>query len=152
MAKISGQPLNTDFLCHFDERCADTVTIVVTPAFDRMGRRRHELFEARLKNRDQLICVSAQPLLDCCRILLQAGYNGTAVLKKVHASNPDRVTLSAPIQIGARFDVMGDRFVRRKPQSALMSGPVGARSGPSQAVASPDSKAPCGPSDKGGGA
>jgi len=115
MAKIAGQPPNTDFLHHFKERSSDEVTIVVTPAFDRNGKRRRELFEVRLRNHPELICISAQPLLDCSRILLRAGFKESTVLMQVRSGSPQHISMRARIGIAAQYDVMGDRLVRRKP-------------------------------------
>src|SRR4051794_35085326 len=112
MAKIAGQPSDTDFLRHLDECNSDEVTIVVTPAFDRNGKRRPELFEARLRGHRELICISAQPLLDCSRILLRAGFKDSAFLKKVRAESPGVVSMRARIGTAAQYDVMGERLVR----------------------------------------
>jgi hypothetical protein len=113
MAKIAGQPSSTEFLQYYDERYANEATIVVTPAFDSNGNRRHELFEARLLGHEEIICISAQPLLDCSRVLLQAGFKESAILKMVHRKSPYVVALSGSIQAAAQLDVMGAHFVRR---------------------------------------
>jgi hypothetical protein len=149
MAKIAGQPSSTEFLQYCEERYAKEATIVVTPAFDNNGSRRHELFEARLLGHEEIICISAQPLLDCSRILLEAGFMGSAMLKMVHGRSPHVTALSGRIEDAAQLDVMGARFVRRKPP-ALMSGPTGgkARQDESQLILNP--KAPRCPSDKAG--
>jgi hypothetical protein len=147
MAKIVGQPSSTEFLRYFRERCAKEATIVVTPAFDSNGSRRHELFEARLLGHEEIICISAQPLLDCSRILLQAGFQGSAMLKMVHGRSPQVIALSGRIEDAAQLDVMGARFVRRKP-SALMSGPASGQDFRDEADFTPHSKTPPCPSDK----
>jgi hypothetical protein len=114
MATIAGQPPDAAFLLYLEERSAKELTIVVIPAFDRKGKRRHELFEVRLQGHEELICVSAQPLLDCSRILLQAGFDAAAMLNKVHARSPNVVSMRARIGTAAQYDVMGERFVRRR--------------------------------------
>jgi hypothetical protein len=147
MAKITGQPSSTEFLQYFEERYANEATIVVTPAFDSAGKRRHELFEARLLGHSETICISAQPLLDCSRILLQAGFKGSLILKMVHARAPDVVALSGPLEVAAQLDVMGARFVRRKP-STLMSGAASGEGRQDEAFPIPDSQTPRCPSNK----
>jgi hypothetical protein len=89
------------------------VTIVVSPALDCGGRRRAELFEARLLGSSMILCVSRQPLLDVARTLLGRGMPSQTVLSLVHDSNQLEVALRAPIGIAAKYDVMGSRFVRR---------------------------------------
>ena len=125
MAKIAGQPLDLGFLRYLPEREFDEVTIVVSPAFDGGGRLRQGFFEARLLGHSEIICVSSQALLDCSRLFLSAGFKPTAVIKKVRHDSPRLVSMSARIAIAARYDVMGDRFVRRQ-KTHSMSGPTGA--------------------------
>ena len=44
------------------------ITIVVSPAFDRRGKRGHDRFDARIQGLDQVICeATRQPLLDASR-------------------------------------------------------------------------------------
>ena len=95
MARIAGQPSNTDFLHHAKERSSEEVTMVVSPTFDRKGKRRHELFEVRPQGHRELVCISAQPMLDCSRILLRAGFKDSAMLKKVRADSPNVVSMRA---------------------------------------------------------
>jgi hypothetical protein len=96
--------------------------LVVSPAFDGRGRRRHEQFEARLSG--DVLCVSRQPLLDAARALLNRGMDPSTVLAKVHADNPSVVTLKSPVGVAATLDVMGTRFVLRKTHLGPMPGPV----------------------------
>jgi hypothetical protein len=100
--------------------------IVTSPAFDRRGNRLHGRFEARLDG--QILCVSAQPMLDSARVLLDRGAGSADSIAKVHAANPDIITMSAPIGIAARYTVqenerVGPRFVRWKafPRGAVPS-------------------------------
>lgn len=88
--------------------------IVVSPAFDQSGRRRHEKFEARLSGDSQVLCVSRQPLLDAARALLKHRMEPSTVLAMVHAGNPSVVAIKSPIGVAAARDVMGTRFVHRK--------------------------------------
>jgi hypothetical protein len=99
------------------------ITIVVSPAFDRRGKRRHDRFDARLQGGDEIICESTrQPLLDASRELLRRGADPNATICKVHASAPAVVTMRARIGVAAQYDVMGEKFVRRKPAAEPMPG------------------------------
>jgi len=113
MAKIAGQPSVTNFLRHVEERTADKVTVVVFPAFDRNGKRRHELFEVRLLGHPDLICISSQPLCDCSRVLLEHGFNPFAAINKVRSDRPGVVSMKSTIGKAAELVVMGSRFVKR---------------------------------------
>ena len=115
------------------------ITIVVSPAFDHRGKRRHDLFDARLQGGEAVICeATRQPLLDASRELLRRGADPTATICMVHASAPAVVTMRAPIGVAAQFNVMGEKFVRRKPAAGPMAG-----SGIGNAL----SAIPAGPSD-----
>ena len=95
--------------------------IVVAPSFDRRGKRRHERFDARLQGLDEVICeATRQPLLDAGRELLRRGADSAATICMVHASAPALVTMRAPISVAAQYDVMGEKFVRRKPTAGPM--------------------------------
>jgi hypothetical protein len=100
------------------------ITIVVSPAFDNRGKRRHDRFDARLQSSDELICeATRQPLLDASRELLRRGADPNATICKVRASEPAVVTMRARIGVAAQYDVMGEMFVRRKPAAGPMAGP-----------------------------
>jgi hypothetical protein len=99
------------------------ITIVVSPAFDHRGKRRHDRFDARLQGGEEVVCdATRQPLLDASRELLRRGADPTATICMVHASAPAVVTMRAPIGVAAQFDVMGEKFVRRKPAAGPMAG------------------------------
>jgi hypothetical protein len=99
------------------------IIIVVSPAFDHRGERRHDRFDARLQGGKEILCgATRQPLLDASRELLRRGADPTATICMVHASAPAVVTMRAPIGVAARFDVMGEKFVRRKPAAGPMAG------------------------------
>jgi hypothetical protein len=98
------------------------ITIVVSPAFDHRGKRRHDRFDARLQGGDEVCEATRQPLLDASRELLRRGADPTAAILMVHASAPAVVTMRAPIGVAAQFDVMGEKFVRRKPAAGPMAG------------------------------
>jgi hypothetical protein len=99
------------------------ITIVVSPAFDHRGKRRHDRFDARLQGGEAVICeATRQPLLDASRELLRRGADSAATICMVHASAPAVVTMRAPIAVAAQFDVMGEKFVRRKPAAEPMAG------------------------------
>jgi hypothetical protein len=84
------------------------IFIVVTPAFDRTGKHKHERFDAYLRDTGELICTETrQPLLDASRELLARGYDPKDVVSKG--------SMRAPIGVAAQYNVMGERFVRRKP-------------------------------------
>jgi len=96
------------------------ITIVVSPAFDNRGKRRHDRFDARLS--DEVVCeATRQPLLDASRKLLRRGADPNATICKVRASAPAVVTMRAPIGVAAQYDVMGEKFIRRKPAAGPMS-------------------------------
>ena len=99
------------------------ITIVVSPAFDHRGKRRHDRFDARLQGGKEILCgATRQPLLDASRELLRRGADPTATICMVHASAPAVVTMRAPIGVAAQFNVMGEKFVRRKPAAGPMAG------------------------------
>ena len=95
--------------------------IVVSPAFDIGGKRRHDRNDARLKDSDEIICeATRQPLLDASRVLLARGFDPSTVLCMVHSHAPTVVTLRSSIGAAAQYDVMGSAFVRRKPATGPM--------------------------------
>jgi hypothetical protein len=99
------------------------ITIVVSPAFDHRGKRRHDRFDARLQGGDEIIVqATRQPLLDASRELLRRGADPAATICMAHASAPAVVTMRAPIGVAAQFDVMGTKLVRRKPAAGPMAG------------------------------
>jgi hypothetical protein len=101
------------------------ITIVVSPAFDNRGKRRHDRFDVRLQGSDEVICeATRQPLLDASRELLRRGADPNATICKVRASEPAVVTMRARIGVAAQYDVMGEKFVRRKPAAGPMAGPA----------------------------
>lgn len=95
--------------------------IVISPSFDRNGNRRHDRFDARLKDDAEVICEGTrQPLLDSSRVLLARGFDPSTVLCMVHSHSPTVITLRAAIGVAAQYDVMGSAFVRRKPATGPM--------------------------------
>jgi hypothetical protein len=54
--------------------------------------------------------------------LLRRGADPTATICMVHASAPAVVTMRATIGVAAQYDVMGEKFVRRKPAVGPMAG------------------------------
>jgi hypothetical protein len=91
------------------------ITIVVSPAFDRRGKRRHGRFDVRLQGGVEIICeATQQPLLNASRALLLRGADPTTVICKVRDDAPTIVTMRAPIGVAAQYDVMGEKFVRKK--------------------------------------
>jgi hypothetical protein len=99
------------------------ITIIVTPAFDHRGKRRHDRFDARLQGGDEIICeATRQPLLDASRLLLSRGADRTAAICMVYASAPAVVTMRATIGVAAQYAVMGEKLVRRKPAVGPMAG------------------------------
>jgi hypothetical protein len=60
------------------------LTIVVSPAFDRRGKRRHGRFDVRLQGGDEVICgATQQPMLDASRVLPRRGVDPTTTICKV---------------------------------------------------------------------
>ncbi len=99
------------------------ITIVVSPSFDRRGKRRHGRFDVRLQGCDEIICeATQQPLLDASRVLLSRGFDPSTVICKVRSDAPTVVAMRAPIGVAAKFDVMGSAFVRRKAATGPMPG------------------------------
>jgi hypothetical protein len=114
--------------------------IVVSPSFDQRGKRRHDRFDARLKDDTEVICAATrQPLLDASRVLVERGFDPSTVLCMVYSHAPTVVTLRAPIGIAAQYDVMGSAFVRRKraigpiPSSVIANGGSGGAKVPGRA-------------------
>src|SRR5262245_37875583 len=90
-------------------------TIIVKPAFNMRGRRHHDRFDAHLRDTGQLLFrATRQPLLDSARVLLSRGCDPNARISMVWHHRPETVAMTAIISTAARFDVMGERFVRRK--------------------------------------
>jgi hypothetical protein len=99
------------------------ITIVVSPVFDRYGKRRHGRFNVRLKDSLEIICeATQQPLLDAARIMLRRGIDPGTKIWKVRADAPSIVTMKSIVGIAAQFDVMGGAFVRRKAAAGPMPG------------------------------
>jgi hypothetical protein len=114
------------------------INIVVSPSFDRRGKLlRHGRFDVRLQGGDEVICkATRQPLLDASRVLLRRGVDPSTTICKVCVDAPTIVTMRATIGIAAQYDIMAEKFVRRKPgarpmpgseiEIALSTAPVGA--------------------------
>ena len=97
------------------------IIIVVSPAFDHLGKRRHGRFDVRIQGCKEVVReATQQPLLDAGRVLLLGGADPTATICKVHADAPAIVTMRAPIAVAAQYDVMGEKFVRRKQAAGPM--------------------------------
>jgi len=97
------------------------IVIVTTPSFDGHGKRRHGRFDVRLQGVDEIICeATQQPMLDASRALMRRGVDPSTTICKIRADAPIVVTMRAPIGVAARFDVMGEKFVRRKPAAGPM--------------------------------
>jgi hypothetical protein len=80
------------------------ITILVSPAFDRRGKRRHDRFDARLKDGGDVVCeATRQPLLDVSRVLLGRGVDPSTVICMVHAHAPAVVAMRAQIGVAARY-------------------------------------------------
>jgi hypothetical protein len=91
------------------------LTIVVNPAFNDRGRRHHDRFDAHLREAGELICrATRQPLIDSARMLLSRGCDPNARISMVWHPRPETVAMTAVIGKAAQFDVMDNRFVRRK--------------------------------------
>ena len=91
------------------------LTIIVAPAFDRCGKRRHGRFDVRLQGVDEIICeATQQPMLDASRVLMRRGVDPSTTICKVRADALTIVTMRAPVGVAAQYDVMGEKFVRRK--------------------------------------
>jgi hypothetical protein len=106
--------------------------IIVSPAFRRCGKRRHGHFDIRLQGATEVICEDTQqPLLDAASIILQRGVDPSTVICKMRSDAPTAITMRAPIGVAAQFDVMGEKFVRRKPGAGPMSPPLASSAAPS---------------------
>jgi hypothetical protein len=91
------------------------ITIVIKPALDVLGRRHHDRFEARIRDRGEAICpATRQPLLDSARVLLAGGCDPNARITMVWHHRPETVAMTAIVGTAPQFDVMACRFVRRK--------------------------------------
>jgi hypothetical protein len=91
------------------------ITIVVKPAFDSRGRRQHDRFDGHLRDTGELIChATRQPLLDASRVLLSRGYDPSDHICMEWSHKPQIVAMIGILGEAAQFDVMGERFVRRK--------------------------------------
>jgi hypothetical protein len=99
------------------------IVIVITPSFDARSKRSNGRFDARLKGFEEIICKAThQPLLDASRVLLRKGVDLLTVICMVRSDAPTIVTMRAPIGVAAQYDVMGEKFVRRKPDAGPMRG------------------------------
>jgi len=121
------------------------IIIVVSPSFDRRGKRRPDRFDARLKDDAEVICAATrQPLLDASRVLLARGFDPSTVLCMVHSHAPTVVTLRSPIGVAAQYDVMGEKFIRRKPIAGPMPGSGTENVGSAEPRVSSKTEAPAG--------
>ncbi len=97
------------------------IIIVLSPSFDRRGKRRHDRFDVRINGSSEVICdATRQPLLDAGRVLLARGFDPATIVCMVHRNAPTVVSMREPIGVAAQFDVRGEKFVRRK----LPQGPM----------------------------
>ena len=111
--------------------------IVASPAFDRRGKRRPGRFDVHLQGGDEVICeATQQPLLDASRMMLQRGADPAATICKVRSHAPTIVAMRALIGVAAQYDIMGEKFVRRKPAAGPM---------PGSGIENPVSAGPVGP-------
>lgn len=91
------------------------IIIVVSPSFDHRGKHRHGRFDVRLQGYHEVICeATQQPMLEASRVLLRLGVDPSTAICKVRVDAPTIVTMRAPIGVAAKYDVMGEKFVRRK--------------------------------------
>lgn len=91
------------------------VVIIVSPSFDHCGKRRHDRFDARARDTDEVICrATRQPVLDGSRVLLDKGHSPSTVIRMAYAHAHAVITGWAIIGEAAQYDVMGEKFVRRK--------------------------------------
>lgn len=97
------------------------IVTVTTSSFDRRGKRRHGRFDVRLQGGDEVICeATQQPMLDASRVLLRRGVDPITTICKVRVDAPTIVTMRAQISVAAQYDVMGEKFVRRKQAAGPM--------------------------------
>jgi hypothetical protein len=89
-----------------------TIKIVLRPAVDRRGRRKPGCCFVYYDGAH--ICTSTQPLLDASRILIARGLDPATPIEMTRDIQPTLVLLSSTIGRAAQYDVMGDKFVRRK--------------------------------------
>jgi hypothetical protein len=61
-------------------------------------------------------------MIDASRVLLRRGVDPTTTICKVRVDAPTIVTMSAQISVAAQYDVMGEKFVRRKQTAGPMPG------------------------------
>ncbi|UPT96130.1 hypothetical protein J4G48_0045055 [Bradyrhizobium barranii subsp. apii] len=102
------------------------VVIIVSPSFDHRGKRRHDRFDARVKDTDEVICrATRQPVLDGSRVLIDKGYSPSTAIRMAYAHATAVITGWAIIGEAAQYDVMGEKFVRRKTTAGSMpSAPI----------------------------
>lgn len=102
------------------------VVIIVSPSLDDRGKRRHDRFDARVRDTDEVICrATRQPVLDGSRVLLDKGHRPSTVIRMAYAHAPAVITGWAIIGEAAQYDVMGEKFVRRKTTAGSMpSAPI----------------------------
>lgn len=97
---------------------APDVIILISLAFNDRSQRLHDRFDAHIRDTGELLCrATRQPLLDCSRALLARGCNETDIIGMVWAHAPQTIAMTAVIGQAARYDVLGGKFVKRKPSS-----------------------------------
>jgi hypothetical protein len=103
-----------------------TEIVIISPSFDHRGKRRHDRFDARLKDTDEVICMATrQPLLDASRVLIGRAHDPSTKICMAYAHAPTVITSWAIIGVAAQYDVMGEKFVRRKTTAGPMpSAPI----------------------------
>jgi hypothetical protein len=99
------------------------IVILVSPSFDHRDKRRNDRFDARLKDTDEVICMATrQPVLDASRVLLGRGHDPSTKICMAYAHAPTAITSWAIIGAAAQYDVMGEKFVRRKTTAGAYAG------------------------------
>ena len=83
---------------------------------------RHYRFQARLEGDDRILCVSHQPFVDAARVLVEEGYDPTAILTMRHVGS-ETIALTAQLGAAAKRIVEegpsdGPRFVQHAPWSS----------------------------------
>ncbi len=96
--------------------------VIIPEKRDPANPPRHYRFQARLEGDDRILCVSHQPFVDAARVLVEEGYDPTAILTMRHVGS-ETIALTAQLGAAAKRIVEegpsdGPRFVQHAPWSS----------------------------------
>jgi hypothetical protein len=114
------------------------IVIVISPAFDDLGKHRPGFFEARVEGDARIVCTSRTPFLDSARQLISEGIDPKNNINMRHVGSPiESFRDPIPMSTAAKLTVKGSKFVLWKPSPGRTRGAATAKS-PSRAMEVPE--------------